>query len=332
MPRPAPDLAQLVAELRQGQAGAVSRAITLLESQQPAHRAAQAQLVQQLLPLAGGAHRIGVTGSPGVGKSTFIEAFGLHLLSLGHRVAVLAVDPSSPLSHGSILGDKTRMELLARHPQAFIRPSPAGAVLGGVARASREAIWACEAAGYDIIIVETVGVGQSETLVRGMVDAFVLLQQPGAGDELQGIKRGIIELADLIVVTKADPDHAALRQRARMTQADLQLALHLHPLPASGQAVEVLLCAAPTGYGVPQVWAQLERLRAATQASGHWAQRRAGQALDWFDRALREQVWAQFEQRRAGAIAAARQAVAQGGLSPTAAVAQLLGGPPEQPA
>lgn len=327
MARPAPDVARLVAEVSAGHAGAVSRAITLLESTQPAHQAAQQELIAQLLPRTGGAFRIGITGSPGVGKSTFIEAFGLHLLSRDHRLAVLAVDPSSPLSGGSILGDKTRMERLARHPRAFIRPSPAGTVLGGVARASREAIWVCEAAGFDTIVVETVGVGQSETLVRSMVDAFVLLQQPGAGDDLQGIKRGIIELADLIVVTKADPDNAPLLQRARMALADLRLALHLHPTPPSGVPVEVLLCSAPAGHGIAEVWQQLEQFRAQLQASGYWQRQRAGQQLAWFNTALREGVWAQFEQQHRQALAAARRAVAAGQASPSAAVARLLHGP-----
>ena len=327
MARPRPSLDSLVEGLRAGDTGALSRAITLAESQLPADRPAAHTLLDRVMPYTGGAYRLGITGSPGVGKSTFIEAFGLHALTAGARVAVLAVDPSSPLSHGSILGDKTRMQLLAQHAGAFIRPSPASGALGGVARASRETLLLCEAAGYDLIIVETVGVGQSELIVRDMVDAFVLLQLPGAGDELQGIKRGIIEMADLIVVTKADPDQPAALQRARLTQADLRLALHLQPPPVSGEPVEVLLCSAPSGVGVAEVWQQLMHLRQAMQTSGHWARQRAQQQLAWFDAALRAAVWDHFVQAQAPAIARLRAAVADGSLTPSAAAERLTDGP-----
>src|ERR1700712_4418227 len=218
---PTADLARAV---REGDRRALARAITLVESTRSDHRDDAVALLEELLPATGGSTRVGISGAPGAGKSTFIETLGVHLVDAGHRVAVLAVDPSSARSGGSILGDKTRMEQLSRRPEAFIRPSPSGGTLGGVARRTREALLGCEAGGFDVVLVETVGVGQSEVAVAGMVDLFMLLLGPGAGDELQGVKRGIVELADVLVVNKAD---GALADAARNTAADYAHALHL---------------------------------------------------------------------------------------------------------
>jgi len=255
---PSSPVDDLVAGLRGGDRRALAQAITLVESTHPDHRVQAEDLLAQLLPATGGALRLGITGVPGVGKSTFIEAFGAHLIDAGRRVAVLAVDPSSQVNRGSILGDKTRMAELARNPAAFIRPSPAGQTLGGVARRTREAMLVCEAAGFDVVIVETVGVGQSETAVAEMADVFVLLLQPGGGDELQGFKRGIMELADLFVITKADGELEAAAARAA---AEYQGALGLlRPGRGDGTASPdwrppVLQCSAVTGSGIPEVWA-----------------------------------------------------------------------------
>ncbi|MFM7530996.1 MAG: methylmalonyl Co-A mutase-associated GTPase MeaB, partial [Rubrivivax sp.] len=228
---------------------ALAKAITLIESTRPEHRARADALLDALLPRTGGALRLGISGVPGVGKSTFIEALGLHLVALGHRVAVLAVDPSSSLSGGSILGDKARMERLSTRAQAFIRPSPSGGTLGGVAEKTREAILLCEAAGHEVVIVETVGVGQSETAVAGMTDLFVLVQLPNAGDDLQAIKKGVMELADLVLVNKADLDaDAATRAQAQLTSALRWLGPHAHA------AVRVMLLSALKGQGVAEFW------------------------------------------------------------------------------
>src|SRR2546429_6008778 len=245
MPPPS-DLARAV---RDGDRRALARAITLVESARADHRDDAVALLDELLPATGDAIRVGISGAPGAGKSTFIEALGTHLVDAGHRVAVLAVDPSSVRSGGSILGDKTRMEQLSRRPEAYIRPSPSSGTLGGVARRTREAMLVCEAACFDVVLVETVGVGQSEVAVAGMVDLFVLLLGPGAGDELQGVKRGIVELADLVVVNKADGDLADL---ARHTAADYTHALHLVG------AAEVLLASALEGTGIAEVWTAVE--------------------------------------------------------------------------
>ena len=234
-----------------GNRRALAQAITLIESTRRDHRAAASDLLERLMPHAGGSIRLGISGVPGVGKSTFIEALGNHVIDPGHRVAVLTVDPSSAISGGSILGDKTRMELLSRRPEAYIRPSPAGKTLGGVTRRSREALILCEAAGFDVIIVETVGVGQSETKVADMTDMFVLLLLPGGGDELQGIKRGIMELADLILINKADDELKALAGRSA---AEYRNALRLlHPRSANWK-VEVQTCSARDGTGIAEAW------------------------------------------------------------------------------
>jgi LAO/AO transport system kinase len=261
-----------------GDRRALAQAITLIESTRVDHRVAASDLLQRLMPFAGNSIRLGVSGVPGVGKSTFVEALGNHVIDAGHRVAVLTVDPSSAISGGSILGDKTRMELLSRRPEAYIRPSPAGNTLGGVTRRSREALILCEAAGFDVIIVETVGVGQSETKVADMTDMFVLLLLPGGGDELQGIKRGIMELADLVLINKADDELQALAARSA---AEYRNALRLlHPRSA-GWKVEVLTCSARDGTGIAEAWDVTLRHRDTLEASGELMARRAAQSRDW---------------------------------------------------
>ncbi len=263
--------------IRAGQRRALAKAITLVESQRPQDRDASQSLLNTLLPHTGNSIRIGITGVPGVGKSTFIESFGLHLIAQGHRVAVLAVDPSSPIAGGSILGDKTRMEQLSRREEAFIRPSPAGSALGGVALKTRESMLLCEAAGFDVILVETVGVGQSEHQVAGMVDFFLVLNLPGGGDELQGIKKGIIELADAIVINKADGDSETI---ARTTRLHYQSALSLLKHPGEWEP-KVLTCSALHNKGVAEVWEMIQQFQQLTEANGQIAGKRAEQNLAW---------------------------------------------------
>ena len=260
-----------------GQRRGLAKAITLIESQRPEDRERSQQLLNELLPHTGKSIRIGITGVPGVGKSTFIEAFGLHLVSRGHQVAVLAVDPSSPIAGGSILGDKTRMEALSREERAFIRPSPAGSALGGVALKTRESMLLCEAAGFDVILVETVGVGQSEHQVAGMVDFFLVLMLPGGGDELQGIKKGIVELADAIVINKADGDSETI---ARTTQQHYRSALGLLK-HASFWQPQVLACSALNNRGVDDVWSMIEAFKDEADGNGHFNAHRAEQNLTW---------------------------------------------------
>jgi LAO/AO transport system kinase len=272
------DTGRLEQALRAGERRALARAITLLESTRADHAAQGQALLERLVPLAGGAVRLGITGPPGVGKSSFIEALGLHLVGAGRRIAVLAVDPSSPRTGGSILGDKTRMERLARHPEAFIRPSPSGGSLGGVAHHTREAVLLCEAAGYDVVLVETVGIGQSEIAVAGMVDFFLILLQPGSGDELQGIKRGAVELADGLVVNKADGE---LREAAERIRGQYAQALQLLRPVTSGWRPRVLCASARTGEGIGAVWSMVEEQRAALEASGEAQARRCAQARAW---------------------------------------------------
>jgi len=272
-----PDL--LLRGVRDNDRAALGRAITLVESNNVDDRAAAQELLTQLLPFTGKAHRIGITGVPGVGKSTFIESFGLRLVEGGHRVAVLAVDPSSSVSKGSILGDKTRMERLGRTDDAFIRPSPAGGSLGGVARKTRESILVCEAAGYDVVLVETVGVGQSETAVAEMVDFFLLLQLAGAGDELQGIKRGILELADLIAINKADGDN---HKAASLAQNEFQRALAiLRPSVEGEWSPRVVVSSGRTGEGLEEIWSIICEHHALQSASGELEERRRNQLLGW---------------------------------------------------
>lgn len=306
-----------------GDRRALARAITLVESTRADHRAEANALLAALLPHAGKSVRLGITGVPGVGKSTFIEAFGLHVIGEGHRIAVLAIDPSSKRGGGSILGDKTRMEQLARSEAAFIRPSPAGTTLGGVARRTREALLVCEAAGFDVILVETVGVGQSETAVADMVDMFLLLLAPAGGDELQGIKRGIIELADLLVVTKADGDLAAAAGR---TQAEYQHALRLLRPTAAGWTPSVLLTSATTGRGIAEVWQAVGRYRAAVEQGGGLARRRADQARAWMWSEISEALLAELREHEGvrAELKKLEAAVADGKMAPGAAADRAI--------
>lgn len=320
---PVPSPHDLSDRLRAGDRRALAQAITLIESTRPEHRRQAEELVQSLLPHAGQSVRIGISGTPGVGKSTFIETFGLHVIEAGHRVAVLAVDPSSPKSGGSILGDKTRMEQLSRSPGAFIRPSPSGGTLGGVARRTREAMLMCEAQGFDVILVETVGVGQSETAVYGLVDMFLLLLTPGGGDDLQGIKKGIVELADLIVVNKADGDLAAAAERARRDYAS---ALHLLRPSSAAWTPQVCKCSSVKGDGIDAIWGLIGDFRRKMQDAGLFAERRADQALAWMwgevEETLLSQVHADTEVAKR--IKTLEAAVSQGATSPGAAAAEIL--------
>jgi LAO/AO transport system kinase len=280
-----------VAGVRAGDRRVIAKTITLLESRRADHRELGQEVLDALVPFAGRAIRVGITGPPGVGKSSFIETLGLSLVASGQSLAVLAIDPSSPVSGGSILGDKTRMERLAREPKAFIRPTPSGGTLGGVAHRTREAILICEAAGFDIVVVETVGVGQSEVEVRSMVDLFAVLLQPGAGDELQGLKKGVLELADVLVVNKADGEQLAAAER---TRADHEHALALLQ-PASPAWTPVVLCAsARTGDGVEQFWQTVLAHREAIQKSGELERRRRSQARAWLWRLLDDGLQAAF--------------------------------------
>ena len=269
----------------------LARAITLIESNNPKHFSKAQQVLQGLLPKTGKALRIGITGVPGAGKSTTIEAFGNMLCDMGHRVAVLAVDPTSSVTRGSILGDKTRMEKLSVHPDAFIRPSPSAGSLGGVARKTRETIVLCEAAGFDKIFVENVGVGQSETAVHSMVDFFLLIQLAGTGDELQGIKRGIMEMADGIVINKADGDNI---DRARLAQAQFRNALHLFPLPPSGWTPEVLTYSGYYEIGIPEVWDMIYRYFDFVKKNGYFEEKRRQQEKYWMYESINEHLKAHF--------------------------------------
>jgi LAO/AO transport system kinase len=273
-------------QLRTGNRRALAKAITLVESQRQQDRQVAQDLLERCLPHTGRSIRLGITGIPGVGKSTFIEAFGLHLIEQGKRVAVLAVDPSSPIAGGSILGDKTRMEELSRRPEAFIRPSPASGALGGVAHKTRETMLLCEAAGYDVILVETVGVGQSEYQVAGMVDFFMVLMLPNAGDELQGIKKGIIELADALVINKADGESLNLaRQTQRHYMAALALLRH-----APHWTPEVLTCSSVEGTNIGMVWDMVLKFEESARACGEFSTRRDRQARDWMRQLVNEML------------------------------------------
>ena len=293
MPATGQEAAALADAVTAGDRRALARAITLVESTRSDHRAAASDLLKRLMPHTGGSIRLGISGAPGVGKSTFIEALGNHLVDQGQRVAVLTVDPSSVISGGSILGDKTRMETLSRRPEAFIRPSPSGNTLGGVARRSLESLLLCEAAGFDVIIVETVGVGQSETRVADMTDMFVLLLQPGGGDELQGIKRGIMELADLGLVNKADDGLEALASRSAN---DYRNALGLlHPRSADWK-VEVRTCSARDRTGIVEAWDVVLRHHQALAECGQLAARRAEQARGWMWSEVKERLLAALQE------------------------------------
>ncbi len=313
---------ELAAAIRAGDRSALARGITLVESRRAADADAAAGLLQALLPHTGGASRIGITGAPGVGKSTLIEALGLRLCSQGHNIAVLAVDPSSAVTGGSILGDKTRMQELSRHGNAFIRPSPGGTTLGGVAAHTREALLLCEAAGYDTVLVETIGTGQSEVAVHGMVDLFLVLLSPAAGDELQGIKRGVMELADLVLVHKADGDLAPAADRAAQQCLLAMRVLH------SGDAAPppVLVGSSVTGRGLDELWQAIEQRLTAARADGSLQARRSRQAGEWLEQAVREALLADFlgDPTTAAAMAQARADVAKGHALPSVAARTLL--------
>jgi len=283
--------AELFEGIKAGDRAFLSRAITLVESSLPAHQTVAQELIGLCMPLSGSSFRLGITGVPGAGKSTFIEAMGKQVTSLGHKLAVLAIDPSSSRSGGSILGDKTRMEELAVDPSAFIRPSPSGGSLGGVARKTRETVILCEAAGFDTLFIETVGVGQSETAVHSMVDFFLLLMIPGAGDELQGIKRGIMEMADAVVINKADGTNI---QKAEQAKAEYRSALHLFPPSGSGWEPEVLSCSSLERSGLDGIWEMIARYRALVAQNGWFAMRRSEQARYWFYETIREGLQERF--------------------------------------
>ncbi len=306
--------------VRAGDRRALARAITLVESERTDHRTEAVSLLEELLPSTGGAVRVGITGQPGAGKSTFIEALGLHLVDAGHGVAVLAVDPSSTRSGGSILGDKTRMEELSRREAAYIRPSPSGRTVGGVARRTREALLLCEGAGFDVVVVETVGSGQSDVAVAEMVDVFVLLVPPAGGDELQGIKRGIMELADVVVVTKADGD---LVPAANRTAADHRHAVHL----LHGQdPPPVVTCSALTGEGIDDAWDAVRNVYDRRADDGELARRRSAQARSWLWDEVRETLLDDLrtDPGVAGLAPDLESQVTAGTLSPAAAAQRLL--------
>lgn len=289
--KPMPTAAEMVDGIVKGDVTMLSRAVTLVESPQPEHYALAREVIDKCLPYSGNSRRIGITGVPGAGKSTSIDVFGLHVLRDGGKLAVLAIDPSSERTKGSILGDKTRMEKLAVHPSAFIRPSPSAGSLGGVARKTRETIVLCEAAGYNNIFVETVGVGQSETAVHSMVDFFLLIQIAGAGDELQGIKRGIMEMADGIVINKADGDNVG---PAQLAQAQYRSALHLFPPTASGWQPEVLTYSGYYELGIAEVWDMIDRYFAFVKANGYFDAKRREQARWWMYETINEQLREHF--------------------------------------
>ncbi|MCW5966193.1 MAG: methylmalonyl Co-A mutase-associated GTPase MeaB [Bryobacterales bacterium] len=324
MRREDPPAARFVEGILAGDRALLSRAITLVESRLPTHAAKAQAIVEGCLPHSGNSIRLGITGVPGVGKSTFIEALGMHLIEArAQKVAVLAVDPSSQFSGGSILGDKTRMERLSSQLDAFIRPSPSCGSLGGVTRRTRETIILCEAAGFRNVFIETVGVGQSETAVSSMVDFFLLLMLAGAGDELQGIKRGIMEMADLLAINKADGNN---KGRANAARAEYQTALRMFPPAASGWQPRVLTCSALTNEGIAEIWdAVLDHHRHVTRI-GFLQERRQSQLVDWLEAAMADQIQEAFE--RDPEIAAEhlrlRETVREGEVSPSRAAAELV--------
>ncbi len=329
--QPVPELGQygvdsqdskLIEGLLAGNRRALAKAITLVESTRPDHRLRAQKLFDAILPHSGRSMRIGISGVPGVGKSTFIEALGMFLIELGHRPAVLAVDPSSTVHGGSILGDKTRMELLSQRTEAFIRPSPSSGSLGGVAEHTREAVLLCEAAGYDIIIVETVGVGQSETAVAGMTDAFVLLMLPNAGDDLQAIKKGIMELADLVVFNKSDIDPTAAALAAAQMRSALSM---LHPASPNWQPL-VLTLSATRKDGLADFWQVIEKFRATVAGSGEFETRRRQQALAWMWQQIDSGLRSRFREHPdvKAALAELTVSVEAGTTTPAAAAQRLL--------
>ena len=286
-----PSSEDLITAIKQGDITALSRSITLVESKNSDHATLANEIIKGCLPFANKSIRIGITGVPGVGKSTFIEAFGTHVSSLGKKIAVLAVDPSSSISKGSILGDKTRMEDLVKNPQVYIRPSPAGKSLGGVARKTRESIILCEAAGFDTILIETVGVGQSETAVHSMVDFFLLLKLAGAGDELQGIKRGIMEMADTIAINKADGDTL---KSAKLAKVEFNRALHLYPKKESDWQPHVMLCSALRNEGIDEIWGTIQDYLKVTQENNYFTHNRQEQNKFWLIQTIEDQLKTDF--------------------------------------
>jgi GTPase len=312
----------LAAGIRAGDRAQLARAITLIESKRADHRGEAHRLVQELLPLTGKAVRLGITGAPGAGKSTTIDALGTYLTGQSRKVAVLAVDPSSSRSGGSILGDKTRMPRLAADANAFVRPSPASGTLGGVAAKTRETMLVCEAAGYDVVIVETVGIGQSETAVADMTDFFLVVMLPGAGDELQGLKKGIVELADMIAVNKADGDNV---QRAKLAAAEYRGALNILQPQSANWSPPVVTYSALTGNGIADLWGQVLAHKDKLTASGECDQRRRAQQVKWMWSLLEERLTAQLrgDQAVRAKLRQAEAAVAAGKLAPTLAVEQI---------
>lgn len=312
-----------ISGLQQGNIALLSRAITLIESTKPEHQQQAAELIDAILPMAGNSVRIGITGVPGVGKSTFIEAFGMQLIEQGKKVAVLAIDPSSSISKGSILGDKTRMEKLSVHPNAFIRPSAASGSLGGITYKTREATLLCEAAGFNTIIIETVGVGQSETEVSHITDFFLLLMLAGAGDELQGIKRGIMEMADGMAITKADGNNI---DKAKSARSEYARALHFLPPHPSGWIPEVKICSSYDSTGIEQVTEMIEKFISHQTANGYLMQQRKEQNLHAFQRLLNEQLRLVLLHKKGlkEKIQALQQDIADDNLSPYSAVQKLI--------
>ncbi len=316
---------EYVEGILRGDRTVLGRAITLIESTRPEHRAVAEEVLDKCLSQTGRSLRVAVTGPPGAGKSSFIETFGTLLTNEKHRkLAVLAVDPTSQMSRGSILGDKTRMEKLAANPNAFIRPSPSGGALGGVAAHTREAMLLCEAAGYDTIFIETVGVGQSETTVHGMTDFFLLLLMPGSGDELQGIKRGIVEMADLIAVNKADGERTEL---ARSTRRDYANALRLYPPKPSGWQPPSLTCSAHTGTGMAEIWELMQDFHRQAQASGWFLKNRQEQARQWFHEQIESDLKRLFfgKEEVRNRLERIEMAVMAGEMSPVRGARELLG-------
>ncbi|MBQ8361261.1 MAG: methylmalonyl Co-A mutase-associated GTPase MeaB [Bacteroidaceae bacterium] len=321
--RPQLSVGEYVEGIVKGNITLLSQAVTLVESTLPEHQAIAQEVIEKCLPHAGNSMRIGISGVPGAGKSTSIDAFGLHVLEQGGKLAVLAIDPSSERSKGSILGDKTRMEKLSVHPKSFIRPSPSAGSLGGVARKTRETIILCEAAGFDKIFVETVGVGQSETAVHSMVDFFLLIQLAGTGDELQGIKRGIMEMADGIVINKADGNNI---EKAKLAATHFRNALHLFPAPESGWTPRVLTYSGFYGLGIKEIWDMIDEYIAFVKGNGYFQYRRNEQAKYWMYESINEQLRNSFYQnnRIAAMLKIKEQEVLEGNLTSFTAANQLL--------
>jgi LAO/AO transport system kinase len=321
--RPAiPDLADLARGIRERERAVIARAITLIESRRSDHQKAARRLVQELLPLTGKAIRVGITGAPGVGKSTTIDALGTFLTSKGHKVAVLAVDPSSTRSGGSILADKTRMPRLSSDANAFIRPSPSSGTLGGVAAKTRESMLICEAAGYDVVLVETIGTGQSETMVADMTDFFLVLMLPGAGDELQGLKKGVVEIADMIAINKADGDNI---KRARAAAAEYRTALHILNPRSRSWSPPVVTYSALTGAGIAELWDSILDHRQRMDKAGELDARRREQQVKWMWAMLEERVFARLKSNPAlrAKLPRIEAAVAAGRMSPAVAVEEI---------